>query len=416
MRQSKLFAKTVKDIPNEEKSINAQFLIKGGFIDKTMSGVYTYLPLGWRVLRKIEKIVREEINAIGGQEILMPALQPKENWQTTGRWEDFDALIKVSIDEEEKYALGPTHEEIITPLVKKFASSYKDLPTYVYQIQTKFRNEARPKSGLLRGREFIMKDLYSFHTSEEDLENYYQKAEKAYEKIYNRLGIGPLTYKTFASGGVFCQYSHEYQTITPYGEDTIYLCEKCKVAVNKEIVIKEQGGIPECVECGNKKLKEIKAIEVGNIFKLKTKFSESFNYQYTDEKGKLQPVVMGCYGIGVSRLAGAIVEIFHDDKGIIWPESIAPYKVHLLSLGNDRKVAEKSEILYNELLEAGIEVLFDDREESAGVKFADADLIGLPYRLVVSPKTLEKDSVEVKKRDGDKEELIKLKKVLGFFK
>lgn len=416
MKQSKLFAKTVKDIPSEEKSINAQFLIKAGFIDKTMSGVYTYLPLGWRVLRKIENVIREEINAIHGQEILMPALQPKENWQTTGRWEDFDALIKVSINEEEKYALGPTHEEIITPLVKKFASSYKDLPTYVYQIQTKFRNEARPKSGLLRGREFIMKDLYSFHTSEEDLEDYYQKVENVYEKIYNRLGIGPLTYKTFASGGVFSQYSHEYQTITPYGEDTIYLCEKCKIAVNKEIVVKEQGGIPECMECGNKKLKEVKAIEVGNIFKLKTKFSESFNYQYTDEKGKLQPVVMGCYGIGVSRLAGAIVEVFHDDKGIIWPEAVAPYKVHLLSLGEDKKVAEKAEMLYNELLEAGIEVLFDDRDESAGVKFVDADLIGLPYRLVISNKTLEKGSVEVKKRDLDKEELVKLKKVLDFFK
>ncbi|MDD5043341.1 MAG: His/Gly/Thr/Pro-type tRNA ligase C-terminal domain-containing protein [Patescibacteria group bacterium] len=416
MRQSQLFTKTIKNIPAEEKSVNAQFLIKGGFIDKVMSGVYTFLPLGWRVINKIENIVREEINFIGGQEVSMPALQPKENWELTNRWDNFDALIKVEIGEDSKFSLGPTHEEIVTPLVKKFASSYKDLPVYVYQIQTKFRNEARPKSGLLRGREFIMKDLYSFHTSEEDLDKYYTRAEAAYEKIYKRLNLGGITYKTFASGGAFSKYSHEYQTVSPNGEDTIYICDKCRIAVNKELIESEEGGGSKCPECGNKDLKEEKAIEVGNIFKLKTKFTECFNYKYADEDGKLKPVIMGCYGIGISRLMGALVEVFHDDKGIIWPEAVAPFRAHLLILGDDKAVAKKAEVLYNKLLDNGIEVLFDDREESAGVKFADADLIGIPYRLVISPKTLDKGSVELKKRDQERMELVKISEILKLIK
>ncbi len=414
MRQTELFTKTTKNIPSDEKSVNARLLIKGGFIDKTMAGVYTYLPLGWKVIYKISNIIREEMDAMGAQEILMPALAPKENWKQTGRWEGFDVLFKLEGAGGSKYALGATHEEIITPLAKKFIESYKDLPFAAYQIQTKFRNEPRAKSGVLRGREFIMKDLYSFHINEDDLESYYKKVDVAYKKIYKRLELGEKTYFTFATGGAFSKYSHEYQTITANGEDIIFICEECNVGLNKELVKKDAD--KKCPLCGNKKLKQEKAIEVGNIFKLKTKFSEAFDLTYKDKNGKDNPVIMGCYGIGISRLLGALVEIFNDERGIIWPEEVAPFKVHLLSLGNDKKVIKAADKLYKDLEKAGVEVLYDDREESAGAKFADADLIGLPIRLVVSEKTLAKDSVEVKKRSEKDIKLIKMNKVATFIK
>jgi len=411
MLQSQLFTKTKKQIPAEEKSINAQLLIKAGFVDKLMAGVYTYLPLGWRVNLKIENIIREEMNAIGGQEILMPSLTPKENWQQTNRWDNFDALFRFKGVDGKDYALGATHEEVISPLVKKFVSSYKDLPLYIYQIQNKFRNEVRAKSGMLRGREFLMKDLYSFHTNQKDLDKYYETAKAAYVKIFERCGIGKSTYITLATGGSFSKFSHEFQTVTEHGEDTIYLCKKCSEAINKEI-IKDLG---KCQTCSNKDFEELKAIEVGNIFNLGDKFSTPFKLNYIDKAGKEQPVVMGCYGIGLGRVLGTIVEVFNDDKGIIWPESVAPFSAHLLAIGESAAVKKQAKAVYDKLVKEGVEVLFDDRlDVSAGEKFADADLIGIPNRLVVSEKTGKK--VEVKKRDKKDTKLMGVDEVMKLLK
>ena len=407
MRQSKLFGKTIREAPKDEQSRNAQLLMRGGFVDKTMAGVYTYLPLGLRVLRKIENIIREEVDAIGGQEILMPALQNKKDWQATKRWE-IEVMMKIKTSYDKEYGLGWTHEEVVTPLAKRHIKSYKDFPFYLYQIQTKFRNEPRAKSGLLRGREFSMKDLYSFHTDEEDLNRYYETVKGAYFKIFDRINIKNKTYLTYASGGDFSKYSHEFQTITPAGEDTIYICEKCGVAVNEEIVKNNQ---PECPECQNKKLKKEKAIEAGNIFKLKDRFSQPFGFKYLNQSGQEQPVMMGCYGLGPSRLLGTAAEIFNDENGIIWPESIAPFQIHLIKIGDSEEVNKQTEEIYQSCLNKNLEVLFDDRNESAGVKFKDADLIGIPLRMVVSEKTLSKNCVEVKKRKSGEVEMVEADKI-----
>lgn len=406
MRQSQLFTKTQKNAPKDEMSLNAQLLVRGGFVDKLMAGVYTILPLGWRVMKKIENIIREEINVIGGQEIFMPSLHPKENWEKTGRWSAMDDdLYKVKDKSEREFALGYTHEEIISPLAKKYLNSYKDLPFAAYQFQNKFRMELRAKSGILRGREFIMKDLYSFHISQENLDEYYEKAKTAYKNIFDRCGIGEKTFLTFASGGSFSKYSHEFQTLTSAGEDIIYICNKCGLAINKEI--KEE--TPECPECKGTDFREDKAVEVGNIFKLGTKYSAPFDLTVKNEKGENMPIIMGCYGIGLQRLMGTIVELCSDEKGILWPESVAPFKVHLISLGKN----EEAQILYNDLEKKNIEVLFDDREDtSAGGKFADADLIGIPWRVVVSQKSLAGGGVEVKKRNEKESEIIGIEKLL----
>ncbi len=422
MKQSQLFTKTSKQVPADADSANARFLVQAGFVDQVMSGVYTYLPLGLRVLGKIQNIVREEMNAIGGQEILMPALAPKENWQATGRWDGLDVLFKLDGAGDKEYALGATHEEIVTPLAKKFARSYKDFPFAVYQIQDKFRNELRCKAGILRGREFNMKDLYSFHTSEEDMEAYYQKALEAYKNVFERCGINAIV--TEASGGSFSKWSHEFQMPTESGEDTIYVNEAGDYAWNDELFpdMKDGDDAPK----GSGKVKEVKAIEVGNIFPLKTKYSEAFDYTYTDEDGEEKPVMMGCYGIGPSRTMGAIVEASHDDKGIIWPKSVAPFTVHIVSLASkdetvQGRIDSVSESLYGDLQKAGVEVLWNDRiDQSFGEKFADADLIGLPIRLVVSEKTLADDSVEWKERASDDMRFVKIegavKEVAGWVK
>ncbi|MFH0969203.1 MAG: aminoacyl--tRNA ligase-related protein [Patescibacteria group bacterium] len=409
MRQSKLFTKTKKEAPKDEVSLNSQLLIKAGFVDKLMAGVYTFLPLGLRVMKKIENIIREEMNAISGQEILMPALHPKENWMKTGRWDSMNDLYKLKDKSDREFALGGTHEEIISPLMKKFVNSYKDLPFYAYQFQDKFRMELRSKSGLLRGREFLMKDLYSFHLTGKDLDEYYEKAKEAYFKIFERFGIKGKTYLTFASGGSFSKYSHEFQTLSEAGEDVIFICNKCKLAINKEIKPETE----KCPECGGSEFREEKAIETGNIFKLMNKYSKSFNLSVTDEKGEQKEVLMGCYGMGLGRAMGTIVEVFHDEKGMIWPESVAPFKVHLLVLGQEPAVRSKAEEIYKMLNDKNVEVLFDDREISAGEKFADADLIGIPYRIVVSEKSLKAGGVEVKKRSEDESEIIEIEKLIG---
>jgi len=429
MRQSQLFTETQKEAPKDEKSINAQLLIRAGFVDKLMAGVYSYLPLGFLVLKKIENIIREEMQKIGGQEVFLPALHPKENWIRTNRWK-YKEMFKLKSRSGKDYSLGWTHEEIITPLVKKFVKSYKDLPVFVYQIQNKFRDEFRAKSGLLRGVEFLMKDLYSFHQDEEDLSKYYEKVKKAYFQIFKRCGLGKKTYLTLASGGAFSQYSHEFQAVTPYGEDTIYLCPKCKLAINKEIIEEEKY---QCPRCQSKKLEIKRAIELGNIFKLKDKFSRAFDFTFIDREGKKKPILMGCYGIGLSRLMGAIVEVYHDEKGICWPKEVAPFQIHLISLAKTssqhetrsalpgtviknratvKKIAEK---LYQDLQKEKIEVLYDDREDKTpGEKFADCDLIGIPMRVVVSEKTLAKNSVEIKKRDKKETKLIKIKDLFSY--
>lgn len=401
MKQSILFTKTLKDAPKDETSLNAKTLIRAGFVDKVGAGIYTFLPLGIRVMEKILKVIREEINSTGGQEILMPALLPKEAWETTGRWENFDALFKLTGSDSREYALGATHEEAVTPLAKKFIFSYRELPFSVYQIQTKFRNEKRAKAGLLRGREFLMKDQYSFHANQEDLDRFYEEVKAAYYRIYERLGVGEITYLTYASGGAFSKYSHEFQTLAQAGEDHIYICDHCQIAVNREI-IEEQNS---CPVCGNAELREEKAIEVGNIFKLGTRFSRACNLNYTTAEGESEEVIMGCYGIGPSRLLGTIVEVYHDEKGLKWPKEIAPFQVHLLSLKSNKEAEE----IYQKLIAQGVEVLYDDRDVSAGEKFADADLIGVPERVVVSAKTLAEDSVEIKNRDSEKIETIKIK-------
>jgi len=409
MRYSQLFGKTTKSVPSDADSINAKLLTQGGFIQKEISGVYNYLPLGLRVLTKIQNIVREEMNKIGGQEILMPAMTSEDGWITTDR-NNMEVLFHLKGQGDTNLVLNPTHEEVVTPLAQKYLFSYRDLPVAVYQIQNKFRNEARAKSGLLRGREFNMKDLYSFHTDEKDLNNYYEIVKKAYFEIYTRLGLGDITVLAFASGGAFSQFSHEFQTINNNGEDTIYLCDKCKVAVNKEIIDTQK----TCPECGNKDLKPVKATEVGNIFKLRTKFSKAFNFYYQDKDGQEKIVEMGCYGFGPSRTMGTIVEVNHDDKGIIWPESVAPYQIHLIGLDLfDESIKKQAEDLYKKLLDKNIEVLFDDRNDvSAGAKFADADLIGIPNRLVISKRSLENGGIESKKRNQDKSEIISIDKII----
>jgi len=414
MLQSKLFSKTRRVPPKDETSLNAQLLIKAGFINKEAAGVYTFLPLGLKVLNNIENIVREEMDKIGGQEILMPALQPKENWQKTERWESLDVLFKIISRYKNEYALGPTHEEIVTPLAIKFIVSYKDLPISLYQIQTKFRDEPRAKSGLLRTREFRMKDLYSFHESEEDLENYYNKIIiPAYNKIFKRMGIDAIL--TEAGGGTFSKFSHEFQVEIQNGEDTIYVCSKCGLAKNKEIF--KEGD--DCTNCGKTNWKRINASEIGNIFPLKTKYSKSFNLLYTDKDGIKKDVIMGCYGIGTSRLMGVLAEKFSDERGLLWPENIAPFKIHLIKIKSptsDSKIDKQAKKIYEDLIKNGVEVLYDDRDISIGEKFNDADLIGIPYRVVISEKTFSKNKVEIKKRDSQKLRLIDQKNLIKMFK
>ncbi len=409
MRQSQLFTKTFKDSPKDEVTINAQLLLRAGFINKELAGVYSYLPLGLRVLNKICNIIREEINTIGGQEVFLTSLQSQELWEKTDRWSDevVDNWFKTELKNKTVLGLAFTAEEPLTAIMKNHIKSYKDLPVYAYQIQTKFRNELRAKSGIMRAREFLMKDLYSFSRSQEEHEQFYEKSKEAYLKIFERCGLGSQTYLTFSSGGVFSKYSHEFQTLTNAGEDTIFVDKNKKIAINKEVYNDE---VLNSLGLKKAELVEEKAVEVGNIFTLGTKFSEPLGLKFTDENGKQQTVIMGCYGIGPGRVMGTIVEIYHDEKGIIWPEAVAPFQIHLISLCKDENDKKKADEIYNNLIKQNIEVLYDDRDASAGQKFADSDLIGIPIRYIVSSKTLEQGSVEVKNRKSGKVEMVEITK------
>ncbi|OGI35119.1 MAG: prolyl-tRNA synthetase [Candidatus Moranbacteria bacterium RIFOXYA12_FULL_35_19] len=406
MKQSQLFTKTQKNAPKDEVSLNAQLLIRGGFINKEMAGVYSILPLGLRVIDKISDIVRDEMNKTGGVEMQSTALQKKEVWEKTNRWDDkiVDNWFKTTLKNGTELGLGFTHEEPMSNLMTSFISSYKDLPIYVYDIRTVFRNEARAKSGIMRGREFFWKALYSFSKNKEEHDVYYEKAKIAYKNIFDRIGLGNKTFLTFASGGTFSKYSHEFQTISDSGEDIIYIDKEKNIAVNKEVC---NDGVLKDLGLEKKNLIEKKAIEVGNIFSLSYKFSEPFHLKYRDEKGEEQFVYMGSYGLGISRLMGTITEINNDEKGIVWPEAVAPFQVHLLSLSQN----EEAQKIYIALVKNSIEVLYDDREISAGEKFADSDLIGIPYRIVVSKKSLENGGVEIKKRNEKESKIIKIEDI-----
>ena len=412
MRQSELFTKTLKEAPKDEVSVNAKLLTRGGFVYKNSAGVYTYLPLGWRVIGKISDIIREEMNAIGGEEMFMPAMVEKKYMEPTNRWNlDVGFFAKGMNDKEANFVLGWSHEEVLTEIASKYISSYEDLPFYAYQIQTKFRNEPRAKSGLLRGREFMMKDLYSFHASEDDLSRYYEEVKKAYLKIFNRCGLKAI-YTTAAGGDFTGSNTHEFQVETEAGEDEVILCRLCGFAENREIT--EHKAKERCSKCDNGVLEKIKAVEVGNIFPLGTKYSKAFNLKFATEEGKKEYVVMGSYGIGLGRVMGTVVEVYHDKDGIVWPESVAPFRVHLLLVGEATpELKKEADEVYNKLVKAGVDVFYDDRTGvSAGEKFAEADLLGIPYRLVVSEKTMVQTKVEVKKRNEEKAKLMKLEELL----
>jgi prolyl-tRNA synthetase len=396
MRASQLFTKASKNLPADETAKNAQLLIRAGYVHKEMAGVYAYLPLGLRVLENIKRIIREEMNTIGGQEIVMTNLQSKALWEKTKRWDDdlVDIWFKTKLQDDTEIGLAWSHEEPIMQMAEQFITSYRDLPASMYQFQTKLRNELRAKSGIMRGREFLMKDMYSLHASSDDLDTYYEKVKQAYLRIFDRLGLGEDTFVTFASGGAFTKFSHEFQTLCDAGEDVLYLHREKKIAVNEEVLdeaVKELG-------IDKNELEKVKSAEVGNIFNFGTEKSEQMGIGFADETGKKQPVYLASYGIGVTRVMGVIAEKFADEKGLVWPETVAPFRYHLVVLGGEKAFSAAADLVQK----LGDEqVYFDDREDvSAGAKFADAELIGCPIRLVVSDKTLERGAVEVKSRRG----------------
>jgi len=403
VRRSQSFVKTRKDAPADEESRNAQLLIRAGYIHKEMAGVYSYLPLGKRVIDNIASIVREEMNAVGAEELQMSVLQPKELWERTDRWDDnvVDNWFKTKLKSGADLGIAFSHEEPIAEALQEYIPSYKDLPVYVYQIQNKFRNELRAKSGLMRGREFIMKDMYSLSRSQVEHDEFYEKTTAAYMKVYHRLGVGDITYPTYASGGYFSEYSREFQTLSDIGEDTIYLDKEKGFAVNKEIY---EYKVLEKLGTSKERLTEHKAVEVGNIFPLGSKYTDELGISYTDERGEKKSIVMGSYGIGVSRLAGLLAEHFADEHGLNWPVNVAPYTVYLISLGPE--AAGSAEAAFDALREAGVKVIYDDRDVSAGEKFVDADLMGIPLRLVISAKSLAAGGFELKRRGHDEVQII----------
>lgn len=408
MKQTQLFTKTKKLAPKDEMSKNAQLLIRAGFAHKEMAGVYSFLPLGLRVLDKIENIVREEMNKIGGQEIRMATLHPSEPWKKTGGWDNIDVLFKIISRTQNEYVIGQSEEEIVTPLVREHIFSYRDLPLAVYQIGQKYRDELRAKSGIMRGREFGMKDMYSFHTNQDDFNRFYEIVKKSYFNIYERVGLRAKA--TEASGGNFSEkISYEFMVLTDAGEDDILYCDTCDYCVNTEIAKTNEGDA--CPKCGKAKLQKARASEVGNVFDLGQKYVKDFNFTYMDEAGARQYPLMGCYGLGTTRLMGVVVEALSDEAGIVWPESIAPFRVHLLSLDVD----EKAEEIYKQLIAAGVETLYDDRDARAGEKFADSDLMGISYRIVIGKRALASGGAEIKNRATGETEEVALEKIVDYF-
>ncbi len=405
MRYSQNFAKTLKQAPKDEVAINAQLLIRAGFIYKVMAGVYAFLPLGLKVLENLKGIVREEMNLIGGKELIMTSLQRRELWEKTDRWDDqkVDVWFKSKLKNETEVGFGWSHEEQITDMMTNYINSYRDLPVYVYQFQNKLRNELRAKSGIMRGREFLMKDMYSYTTSAEEHQKFYDSVTKAYLNIFKKVGLGDDTYLTFASGGAFTQFSHEFQTLSEVGEDTIFVHKQKKIAINKEVMTDE---VLKKLDIKRDELEETRAVETGNIFDFGTTKTEQLGLYFSDEKGIKKPVHLGSYGIGITRLMGILVEKFHDDKGIIWPKEVAPFQVHLIDINS----SEKGEAVYKKLVQENIEVLWDDRDVRAGEKFADCDLIGIPVRLVVSEKN--GDKIEWKNRNSEETELLTIDEVV----
>ncbi len=403
MKRSQLYVKTLKDAPADEVAKNAQLLIRAGFVYKVMAGVYAYSPLGLRVLEKIKQIVREEMASVNSAELIMSSLQKPETWKVTGRWDDdsVDVWFKTKLKDGQELGLAWSHEEAIMEMMAPSITSYKDLPTSVYQFQTKLRNEVRAKSGIMRGREFVMKDQYSLHATQKDMDNYYDTVIEAYKRVYERLGIGSSTFVTFASGGSFTKFSHEFQTICDAGEDVLYMDDEQTVAVNEEVLDEATTEIG----IDKSELHKVVTAEVGNIFKFGTEKSEKMGIYYTDQDGSKKPIYLASYGIGITRVMGVIAEKESDEKGLMWPTNIAPYHVYLATIGD---VSEQAEVLYKNLQNEGIEVLYDDRDERPGNKFGDADLMGIPIRLVLSQRTLEEDSVELKSRASDETENISL--------
>ncbi|MBX4195447.1 prolyl-tRNA synthetase [Candidatus Parcubacteria bacterium] len=412
MLQSRLFTKTRKDAPKDEVALNAQLLIRGGYIHKEMAGAYSYLPLGLRVLDKIKNIVREEMNSLGGEELVMTSLQRKELWEETDRWDDerVDVWFKSALKSGAEVGFGWSHEEPITDMMKEYVASYRDLPVYVYQFQTKLRNELRAKSGIMRGREFLMKDMYSYTASEEAHKEFYDKVTAAYLKIFERVGLGDITYLTFASGGAFTQFSHEFQTVLPAGEDTIYIDSKKRIAVNKEVLNDE---VLSKLGLDKKDLVEETAAEVGNIFSFGGAKSEQLGLNFKNEDGESVPVTLGSYGIGITRLMGVVVEALGDEKGIVWPKSIAPFRAHLLLLSEDAKIKALANEVYKTLEKNGVEVLYDDRDQRAGEKFADADLLGIPSQIIIGNKTAESKLFELKDRESGKTSEVNLEHLIA---
>lgn len=414
MKMSELFTKTTKTVPADETAKNARLLIQAGFIHKEMAGVYAYLPLGLRVLENIKAIVREEMNAIGGQEIIMTSLQRQELWEKTDRWDDekVDVWFKSKLKNGTEVGFGWSHEEQITNMMKNYISSYRDLPANVYQFQTKLRNELRAKSGIMRGREFVMKDLYSYSRSEAEHQKFYDAVTQAYLRVFERVGLGDVTFVTFASGGAFTQFSHEFQTVSDAGEDTIYLDRGRKLAVNDEVYTDD---VLAQLKLDKSKLEKVQAAEVGNIFSFGGTKSEQLDLYFTDEDGTDKPVVLGSYGIGITRLMGVVVEHFSDDKGIVWPENIAPARVHLIRLGEGDIAVKQADELYSVLTAAGISILYDNRNMRPGEKFADADLIGIPHRVVVSEKTAAAGTYEYKARTSNDSQQLSKAQLLKLF-
>lgn len=399
MRVTQLFTKTSKSVPADETARNAQLLIQAGFLHKEMAGVYAYMPLGLRVLENIKRIVREEMNEVGGQEVLMTTLQPREIWEKTDRWDEkkVDNWFKTKLANGTELGVGLTHEEPVVDAASNYVHSYKDLPFFTYQIGNKFRNELRAKSGLLRGREFLMKDMYSMSRSQEEHEALYERAVGAYHRVYDRLGIGDRTYRTYADGGIFTtRFSDEFQTLSEVGEDKIFVDETKRIAINEEIMTDEN---MKKLGLNRDDLVEKRGVEVGNTFHLESKYTDALDVYYTNEQGERQSIIMGCYGIGVSRLMGVIAELYSDDKGLVWPENIAPFRVYLVRIGREDAVRHADE-LYQELKSKGVEVLYDDRDERPGAKFADSELMGIPYRVTVSDRLIETDKYEFTPRAG----------------